>query len=47
MHPDKIFVYVNDKRTSLSALAKMDKASIKTLDARGCTALTAIDAPAA
>ena len=47
MRPDKIFIFVNDKRTSLSALAAMHKASITTLDARGCTALTAIDAPAA
>ena len=47
MNNDQSFVYVNDKLTSLSAYLAMKREDIKTLDASGCTALTAIDAPVA
>ena len=45
MHPDKVFILVNDVRVSLSELATMNSAGIKTIDARGCTALDKLDAP--
>ena len=38
------YVYVNDKRVSVEAFLTMDMATIITLDARGCTALTEIKA---
>jgi hypothetical protein len=47
MHPDKIFLIVNGRRMSLTAMLAMEKSQITTLDASGCTALTAIDAPEA
>ena len=47
MNPDKIFIRVNDRRVSLTAFAAMDKATIKTVYASGCTALTGLDLPAA
>ena len=47
MTPDSIFIIVNNRTTSLSAFLDMKRTDIKTLDASGCTALTAIDAPAA
>ena len=47
MTPDSIFIIVNNRTTSLSAFLDMKRTDIKNLDASGCTALTAIDAPAA
>ena len=37
MTPDKIFIHVNNKRTSLAAFMAMEKSKILTIDARGCT----------
>lgn len=36
---NKIYIYVNDKRVSVSAFLLMDKAEIRTVYASGCTAL--------
>ena len=47
MHPDKIFITVDDRLVSLTYFAAMDKSKIKTVDARGCTALTELKADAA
>ena len=47
MGPDQIFIVVNYRRVSLAAFAAMDKSTIKTVDARGCTALTELKADAA
>ena len=45
--PTKIFIYVNDKKTSLAAYLAMDPKTVKTVDAIGCTALTELRADAA
>jgi hypothetical protein len=45
--PDKIFIEVNSKRTSLAKFLAMDSAEVKTVYARGCTALTELKADAA
>ena len=47
MSPEKIFILVDDKRVSLTAFMAMDKSKIKSIDARGCTALTELKADAA
>ena len=47
MSPDKIFIYVNSKRVSLAAFMAMDKSTINSIDASGCTALTELKADAA
>jgi len=44
---DKVFIRVNGKRTSVAAFLAMDKLTVKTVDARGCAALTSLDVPAA
>ena len=45
--PTKIFIYVNDEKTSLAAYLAMDPKTVKTVDAIGCTALTELRADAA
>jgi len=47
MSPDKIFIIVNEKRTSLSSFLVMEQSAIRTVDASGCTALTELKADAA
>ena len=47
MHADQIFIYVNDRRTSLADFLAMDKSKVVSVDASGCTALTSVDLPAA
>jgi hypothetical protein len=47
MHADQIFIIVNDRRTSLADFLAMDKATVVSVYASGCTALTSVDLPAA
>ena len=47
MSPDKIFIIVNEKRTSLSSFLVMEQSAIRTVYASGCTALTELKADAA
>jgi len=44
---DRIYIYVNHNRVSVAAFLAMDKESVRTVDAAGCTALTTLDAPQA
>src|SRR5947199_2100342 len=44
---DKIFIYINEKRTSLADFMAMEKSKIVSIHANGCTALTELKADAA
>ena len=47
MSPDKIFIYVNDRRVSLAEFKAMPADQVRTVYASGCTALTELKADAA
>lgn len=38
--PNKSYIYVNDKRVSVAAFLAMDKMTVTTVNASGCTGLT-------
>jgi hypothetical protein len=47
MNADQFFLFVNNKRVSLTAYLAMSPETVQTVDACGCTALTELAAPKA